>query len=243
MSLSKPYNPFAGAQQISTANNSGREQLLLNVPRVMKSSLQKSPFVDNTKHDSHMEEPTGNQSDNDVHQSTMLHLKDKLLRKFDSMENLSKIGHGHMTTENAVNRDIIENGHHSDLVGDSQSNQIQLAQMQRFQGQHLIGQNQAGMLYPQMYPGGMPVHPAFIGAAYNSVQAMNLLPAYNQHLAGMQQLAQLCVGQAQQPMRIDSDGQPLNLSRPPVSTATSTNAPTVTLEQILDRQIKKEISS
>jgi hypothetical protein len=45
-----------------------------------------------------------------------------------------------------------------------------------------------------MYPGGMPMHPAFIGAAYNSIQAMNLLPAYNQHLAGMQQLAQICVG-------------------------------------------------
>jgi hypothetical protein len=47
------------------------------------------------------------------------------------------------------------------------------------------------------------LHPAFIGAAYNSIQAMNLLPAYNQHLAGMQQLAQICVGngQAQQHTR------------------------------------------
>jgi hypothetical protein len=56
----------------------------------MKSSIQKSPFVDNTvpKQDMHMEEHKdfhSDSADKDVHQSTMLHLKDKLLRKFDSM--------------------------------------------------------------------------------------------------------------------------------------------------------------
>jgi len=42
--------------------------------------------------------------------------------------------------------------------------------------------------------------------------------------------------------RIDSEGQPLNLSRP-VTMATSTNAPPITLEQILNQKIKEEISS
>ena len=246
------FNPFGGHQQLVSTNNVGREQLLLNVPRVMKSSIQKSPFVDNTvpKQDMHMEEHKdfhSDSADKDVHQSTMLHLKDKLLRKFDSMENLSKIGQSQMAKENATNHGVVKNGQPSNLLGENQSNPLQIGPMPRYTGPQMMGpvaQNAQGM-YPQMYPGGMPMHPAFIGAAYNSIQAMNLLPAYNQHLAGMQQLAQICVGngQAQQHTRIDSEGQPLNLSRPPVTMATSTNAPPITLEQILNQKIKEEISS
>jgi hypothetical protein len=206
----KQFNPFGGHQQLVSTNNVGREQLLLNVPRVMKSSIQKSPFVDNTvpKQDTHMEEHKdfhSDSADKDVHQSTMLHLKDKLLRKFDSMENLSKIGQSQMAKENATNHGVVKNGQPSNLLGENQSNPLQIGPVPRYTSPQIMGpvaQNAQGM-YPQMYPGGMPMHPAFIGAAYNSIQAMNLLPAYNQHLAGMQQLAQICVGngQAQQHTR------------------------------------------
>jgi hypothetical protein len=61
-------------------------------------------------------------ADKDVHQSTMLHLKDKLLRKFDSMENLSKIGQSQMAKENATNHGVVKNGQPSNLLGENQSN-------------------------------------------------------------------------------------------------------------------------
>ncbi|XP_063411109.1 ecdysone-inducible protein E75-like [Mytilus trossulus] len=239
--VQKSYNPFMSHQQLVTSNN--REQLLLNVPRVMKSTVQKSQFVDNGVPQKSDKEFAGDVADRDLHHSTKLHLKDKLLRKYDSTENLSKIDHGHGSNENVANHSIVENGQNSAMLGDNQSNPF--AQMQRFNGPHVmgpIGQNAQGMVYPQMYPGGVPMHPAFIGAAYNSIQAMNLLPAYNQHLAGMQQLAQLCVNPHN---RGEGEGQPLNLTRPPLTMPSNMPQvmPQVTLEEILDRKIKEEISS
>ena len=183
-------------QPLPATNKLGQDQTQLNIPQVMKSSIQKSPFVDNEipKHVDHRQDHC-EPGEKDVHQSTMLHLKDKLLRKYDSMENLNKIDQGQ-----SEHHKHLENGHGPSVPSENKTNPIQFAQMTRMPGHHMMnpmGQNQQGVVYPQMFPGGVPMHPAFIGAAYNSMQAMNLLPAYNQHLAGMQQLAQLCAGNGQ----------------------------------------------
>lgn len=188
-----PYNPFMAQQPLPASNISSRDPMLVNTPRGMKSSVQKSPFVDTliSKHAGISKEQV-EPGEKDVHQSTMLHLKDKLLRKYDSMENLNKIEPGSTEEENS------ENGQRNQT--ENKTNPVQFTQVARFPGPHMInpiGQTPQGLVYPQMFAGGLHMHPAFMGAAYNSMQAMNMLPAYNQHLAGMQQLAQLCVGQGQ----------------------------------------------
>ena len=213
VSLSKPYNPFM-------ANQRGKEQLLLKVPQV-KNSVQKSPFNDPVILPKNQQEDV----ERDLHQSTMLHLKDKLLRKYDSMENLSKIDQNHGQNDSSENRQI--NGGHTD-------------KRSSFPVGHLMNPQQS-MGYPQVFPSGMPMHPAFMGAAYNSIQAMNLLPAYNQHLAGMQQLAQFCAN-GQTIVRPEGEGHnALNLSCPQQSVATDNHS--VTFEELLDKKIKEEINS
>lgn len=215
--VTKPaYNPFMAP----ASHMVSRDQL--SNPRGVKGSIQKSPYVDSsvTNHSG----ATKENGEKDVHQSTMLHLKDKLLRKYDSMENLNKIEPG------PVEEDHGEKRNHTG------------AQFQRFPAHPMMsGQAPQGLMYPQMFAPGVPMHPAFIGAAYNSMQAMNMLPAYNQHLAGMQQLAQLCVGQGQANVRADGEGQPLNLSHPAQTKMAEASA--VTFEEILDQKIKEEINS
>ncbi|OWF42026.1 uncharacterized protein LOC110461666 [Mizuhopecten yessoensis] len=178
----------------------------------------------------------GNQKEQ-LHATTMFHLKDKLMRKYDSMENLHKIGQNPgQPSDIDSNAEI----NHNPSTTESHLNKS----MPGFQGHIPINsQGQApstGMLGQAMYPSAM--HPAFIGAAYSSMHSM--MPGYNQHLAGMQQLAQF-YGQGPQ-VRFSPDGQPLNLTQGPPSSAVlgaSRGANSLSLEQAMERKIKEEVSS
>ncbi|XP_060074252.1 ecdysone-induced protein 75B, isoforms C/D-like [Ylistrum balloti] len=167
-----------------------------------------------------------------LHATTMFHLKDKLMRKYDSMENLQKIGQNPGQS--------MEN----DNSAETNSSTVESPPKSGYQG-HMPIQGQVpstGVFAPGMYPSAM--HPAFIGAAYSSMHSMNVMPGYNQHLAGMQQLAQF-YGQSPQ-VRFSPDGQPLNLSQGPHASAavgTSRGAPSLSLEQAVERKIKEEVSS
>lgn len=177
----------------------------------------------------------GNQKDQ-LHATTMFHLKDKLMRKYDSMENLHKIGHnpGQSSAENNATETSPSNSE-SPLTKSAAGGYQGHMPVHSTPGQ-VPG---TGMFGPGMYPNAM--HPAFIGAAYSS---MNMMPGYNQHLAGMQQLAQF-YGQGPQ-VRFSPDGQPLNLTQAPhpsASLGVARGGNSISLEQAVEHKIKEEVSS
>ncbi|XP_033728455.1 uncharacterized protein LOC117317690 [Pecten maximus] len=180
----------------------------------------------------------GNQKEQ-LHATTMFHLKDKLMRKYDSMENLHKIGQNPgQASDNDSNVETSRNP--------STTESPLTKSVPGFQG-HMPVNSQGqvpntGMFGPGMYPNAM--HPAFIGAAYSSMHTMNMMPGYNQHLAGMQQIAQF-YGQGPQ-VRFSPDGQPLNLTQGSHTTASlgaARGGNSLTLEQAVEHKIKEEVSS
>lgn len=127
------------------------------------------------------------------HAATVSHLKDKLLRKYDSMENLNKIGQNHTTFNDSIPNKVPSPGN-SDLntVNPSQIPTYPIPSMLTASAMTGVNQIPGSVLPAGMYQPAMPLHPAFVRATYSSVQSLNSLPAaaYNQPLASMQQMAQ-----------------------------------------------------
>ncbi|KAJ8321007.1 hypothetical protein KUTeg_002594 [Tegillarca granosa] len=182
-----------------------------------------------------------------LHAATVSHLKDKLLRKYDSMENLNKIGQNHSTFNDSIPNKVPSPGNNDlNTVNPSQIPTYQIPPMLTANAMTGVNQIPGNVVPAGMYQPAMPLHPAFVRATYSSVQTLNALPTgYNQPLASMQQMAQFygSAGSGQFPQKKpDSEGQPLNLCRPPTTNGTR-EAEFLSFEQILDQKIKEEISS
>lgn len=121
-----------------------------------------------------------------LHATTMSHLKDKLMRKYDSVENLQKIGQNlGQCLENGSSSSSVESNHNPSSVESLPFNMT--SGYQEYMPPNPQGQVPVGGMFA---PCPSAMHPAFIGTAYSSMHSMSAIPGYNQHLAGMQQLAQ-----------------------------------------------------
>jgi hypothetical protein len=172
-------------------------QVLLNIPKysgkpstvakelpTLASQLNSAPLKSTSPFTRVVDQ--GNRRDN-MHSETMSHLKDKLMRKYDSMENLDKIGP-------IQSQQVNENDKHPKIS--SASNPNIPAELYP---PGMCSNNVSGV-FPQST---LPImHPAFLGSAGSGfVPRMFMMPGYNQHLAGMQQLAQIYAKNADQERR------------------------------------------
>ncbi|XP_062608592.1 uncharacterized protein LOC134270365 [Saccostrea cucullata] len=182
-------------KQTTTASS---PQVLLNIPKysgrpssvakelpTLASQLNSTPLSSTSSFTRFVEQ--GNRRDN-MHSETMSHLKDKLMRKYDSMENLDKVP-SHQSQPNS------ENDKHPKISSASNPN-IPAG----LYPTNMCSEGVRGM-FPQS---GMPMHPAFLGSGGSGfVPRMYMVPGYNQHLAGMQQLAQIYAKNVDQERRKD----------------------------------------
>lgn len=176
-------------KQTTTASSS---QVLLNIPKVsgrpstvakelptLASQLNSAPLSHTSPFSRLVDQ--SNRRDN-MHSETMSHLKDKLMRKYDSMENLDKTGQ----VPPHQSQQASENDKHPPKISSSASSPNIPA---RLYPPGMCSDNVSGMFSQT----GMPhMHPAFMGSSGSGfVPRMFIMPGYNQHLAGMQQLAQI----------------------------------------------------
>ncbi|XP_048774693.1 uncharacterized protein LOC125679482 isoform X2 [Ostrea edulis] len=176
--------------QVSPKQTTSSSQVLLNIPKysgkpstvakelpTLASQLSSAPLNSTSPFTRVVDQ--GNRRDN-MHSETMSHLKDKLMRKYDSMENLDKIGR----IPSHQSQQVSENDKHPKIS--SASNPNIPAELYP---PGMCSNNISGV-FPQS---AMPImHPAFLGSPGSGfVPRMFMMPGYNQHLAGMQQLAQI----------------------------------------------------
>lgn len=175
-------------KQTTTVSSS---QVLLNIPKVsgrpstvakelptLASQLNSAPLSHTSPFSRIVDQ--NNRRDN-MHSETMSHLKDKLMRKYDSMENLDKTGQ----VPPHQSQQASENDKHPKISSSASSPNISA----RLYPPGMCSDNIRGMFSQT----GMPhMHPAFMGSSGSGfVPRMFIMPGYNQHLAGMQQLAQI----------------------------------------------------
>lgn len=188
-------------KQTTTASSS---QVLLNIPKVsgrpstvakelptLASQLNSAPLSHTSPFSRLVDQ--SNRRDN-MHSETMSHLKDKLMRKYDSMENLDKTGQ----VPPHQSQQASENDKHPPKISSSASSPNIPA---RLYPPGMCSDNVSGMFSQT----GMPhMHPAFMGSSGSGfVPRMFIMPGYNQHLAGMQQLAQIYAKSVDQERRKD----------------------------------------
>ncbi|KAL5006017.1 hypothetical protein ScPMuIL_017175 [Solemya velum] len=156
------------------------------------------------------------------HATAVSHLKDKLMRKFDSMENLQKIG---PVTENdspaKCNVHVVGSGDVQNGVQVDNSSGCSTIPVYSSQHNVVTNSNTASitMLGGQLYQG--PIYSAaMLSQGFPSLQPRGVglmpLPTYNQHLAGMQHLTQFYnngATWAPQKKTESEEGHPLNLAR------------------------------
>ncbi|KAK3082888.1 hypothetical protein FSP39_008096 [Pinctada imbricata] len=116
----------------------------------------------------------GDSLENDqVKNSTLLGLKDRISQKNDIVESRE------VTDNHESQRAALSEMFHQSMMG-NQAGTLP-GYMNTDGGQKMIP--------PTMFHQSFPMHPAFLGG--QSYQPMFMTPGYNQHLAGMQQLAQI----------------------------------------------------
>ena len=175
-----------------TTTPASSSQVLLNIPKVsgrpstvakelptLASQLSSAPLSGTSPFTRIVDAGTRREN---MHSETMSHLKDKLMRKYDSMENLDKAGQvpphqSHQASENDKHPKISTSASSPNLPAGI------------YPPPGMCSDNVRGMFSQS----GMPhMHPAFLGSAGSGfVPRMFMMPGYNQHLAGMQQLAQI----------------------------------------------------
>ncbi|KAL3855140.1 hypothetical protein ACJMK2_014365 [Sinanodonta woodiana] len=213
------------------------------------SSTPQGPFMNNDTCNggSHQFSPIGNQSaleqqmqmkqetspsflmsvSPENHAATMSSLKDKLMKKYDNSDNLTKMNNGLSDSE----KEMAKMSSVMTVPYFNSPPHVHNMMTPDMRIDHHVYQRMAPHMYPQMSGGEIFTQ---------SQQVPALIPLYNQHLVGMQQLAQYYgnVGQGMPKRQEVLEGQPLNLAQ----NSSYERSPRLTAAE-LDKKIKEEILS
>lgn len=218
--LTVPQTAFLNRISPSHSQNNPNKVATFTQEDLMRSGQENS-----RKSEQYITSPQNRDTENHAH--TVSHLKDKLMRKYDSSENLTTIGQSQGQGQ--------AQGH-----GQQEGNQSYPQNYPNGQ----VGMANVQQRYGQQFYQGYPAQPArmpvdsnvSMGPMMGMYPQMYMpgprAPQYNQHLAGMQQLV---YGNQQRRRSDGHETQPLNLTH---TTCSDPNRPPE-----LDRKIKEEVIS